>query len=356
MIARARRRNVPIVICTLPVNIRDVPPAFSPAPTEDAGYFRARAALDRGRPREAAREFAAYSSSHSREPWGYYWLGKALDLEGADARARRAYLSAIDRDDPGDRCSPRRNAIIRGLAGEDGVAVADVEPAFARAVPDGLTDSRLFKDDVHWYDEYYPLVSLTIVKAIADPDRTASRPLLAPPGDWVRWWTPRIERALSHPAMDASRRARYADEIFLTAVAQVFRVDAPGFEECGCSYFRMAERMSPGIMKRYLSSPAAVIARVDADPGLAYVQTRLKSEWPRVLMHAGEACRMMNRPGEARAFLDESLRSAPKDAYARLFRGILERSLGNEAAAAADLRQAALSKVPGVAAWAAAER
>jgi len=352
MIARARGKRVPIVLCTLPVNIRDIPPVFSREPAEDAGYFRARAALERGRTAEAARGFAAYAAAHPSDPWGHYWLGKALDLSGSGARARQAYLDAVDRDDPGDRCSPRRNAIIRGLAREDGAAVADVDAAFARLVPDGLTDSRLFKDGVHWYDEYYPLVSLAIVEAVAAHDLASTRPMLAPAGEWKRWWDPRFEAELSHPAMDPARRRRYADEVLMTAVSKIFQVD--GFVEAGVSYLEMAERLEPGILERSLSSPDILQARSDANPWLEHVRRRLKGEWSRVLLHAGEACRRLGRAGQARAYLDESLRLAPEQPYARLSRGLLELSVGRRVEASADFLRASYSDAPGVKSWVAA--
>ena len=380
MIARARRRKVPMVFCTLPVNIRDIPPTFSRPPTDDAGYFRARAALDRGQYRKAAHGFTAYLSARPKDPFGYYLLGKALDLSGAGGPARRAYLKAVDWDDPGNRCSPRRNAIIRGLAREDGVAVADVDAVFARLVPDGLTDARLFKDGVHWYDEYYPLVSLAIVKAVAEHDRTHADAMLAPAGEWNRWWDPRFEDELSHPAMSEERRTRYgnrwwdlrfedelshpvmseerrtryADEVFIMAVSQVFKSDEFGFTECAVASFEMAERLRGGILKRFLASPEWLQARSEANPWLEHIRKRLKKEWPHVLMHAGEACRRMGRRDEARVYLDESVRLAPNYAYARLFRGMLYLSLGKKDEAAADLRRAADSDVPGVALWAAA--
>jgi tetratricopeptide (TPR) repeat protein len=352
MIARAERRKVPVILCTLPVNIRDIAPTFSPPPTDDAAYFRARVALDRGRNREAAQGFQAYTAAHPREPFGYYWLGKSLDLDGSGEEARRAYLNAVEWDDPGSRCAPRRNAVIRALAREPGAAVADVDKVFAGLVPHGLTDSRLFKDDVHWYDEYYPLVALTIVQAAAEYDRTHEKPMLAPAGEWNRWWDPSFERELSHPAMSEERRLRYAEEVFISGVSKIFQSE--GFFESGVAYFLMAERLRPGTIKRFLASPGLLQAKSDASPWLEHVRYRLKSEWPRVLTHGAEACRRLGRLAEARAYLDESIRLSPGDPYARLTRSLLERSAGKRDEAAADLRRAAGSDEPGVALWAAA--
>jgi tetratricopeptide (TPR) repeat protein len=354
MISRAGRRNVPMILCTLPVNIRDIPPTFSPPPVDDAGYFKARAALDRGRLGEASQAFAAYVAARPREPFGYYWLGKARDRLGDAVGAREAYMKAVDWDDPGSRCSLRRNAIIRGLAGENRVAVADVEAAFSRAVPDGLTDSRLFKDDVHWYDEYYPLVSLTIIRAVADYDRSHDVPMLAPPAEWNRWWEtePGAEASLAHPAMSPERRLRYAEEVFISGVSKVFQLY--GFVECSVSYMMMAERLDPGIMKRSLTSRDWLQARSDQSPWLEHVRYRLKDEWFRVLLHAGEASRRLGLTAQASGYFDEALRLSPDDPYAHLWRGVLESSAGKRREAGADLRRAAGSGQPGMAAWAAA--
>jgi tetratricopeptide (TPR) repeat protein len=120
------------------------------------------------------------------------------------------------------------------------------------------------------------------------------------------------------------------------------------------SYLTMAERLRDGTIARRLAAPEALHAQIEANPWLGYVKPRLMKEWSRVLMHAGEACRRMGRLAQARKYLDESIRLAPDDAYARLFRGQLELALGRKAQASADLRLADRSDVPGVAAWAAA--
>ena len=86
-----------------------------------------------------------------------------------------------------------------------------------------------------------------------------------------------------------ANRQRYAEEVFLTAVREVFR--RPGLVESSVSYFQMAERHAPGLPERHLSSPRWLQEKIDTNPWLEYLRGRLLTEWPRVLMHAREARR-----------------------------------------------------------------
>lgn len=260
MVRRARAAGVPIALCTLPVDIRDVAPADA-APEALARYRQA----------------------------------QALDRRGDFRAARAEYLRAVDLDDPGDRCSPRRNALIRRVAKEEGAALADLDALFTGLVPDGLTDARLFKDQVHWYDEYYPLVSLAIVRALRDAGD------LAPAAGWRLDWAARLEPSLRRPAVPRAELARAAEEVFLSGVSAAFR--GPGLRERAVSDFMLAERRSPGLLARRLSSPDALERETAANPWLRYLGRRVRREWPQLLLHGSEALSRLGRAREAAALL-----------------------------------------------------
>lgn len=155
MLRRAREAGVPMVLCTLPVNARDIAPAFT-VPSEDPGFRRARDVYEGGETREARRLLRAFAAAHPGDAHAFYWLARAEERAGDLPRARAAYGRAVDLEDPGDRCPPRRNAAIRRIAADEGAALADLDAAFAAASGDGLPDRRFFKDGVHFFDEWYP--------------------------------------------------------------------------------------------------------------------------------------------------------------------------------------------------------
>jgi tetratricopeptide (TPR) repeat protein len=352
MIAAARSRGVAVVACTLPQDIRDLPP--DAAPLAEEGYLRARVELDRGEAGKAVAGLKTFLAAHPREPAALFWLGRALERSGSPVEARRAYLDAAERTDPPEGCARRCNEIIRSAGGADRAAVADLDAAFSRLVPDGLTDARVFKDRVHWRDEYYPYASLEIVKTVADYDRTHAAPMLAPAAQWNRWWESGAPAVTARPKPASARREAYAEQALMSGVASAVN-DGPvarEFDERGVAYFQMAEALSPGILRRRLSAPAWAEGQIDRSPWLSNLRGKAARAWARVELHAGEACRRRGDLAPARAFLDEAVRGSPDEPYARLFRGLLERSLGREREAADDLHRAERATASAAANWA----
>lgn len=311
MAALARARRVPLVLCTLPSNLRDVAPVFV-RPPGDPAYLDARLALEEGALGEAARRFAALAGTRPAEAFAHFGLARALDGLGEAARARRHYARAAELDDPGERCTPRRNAAIRRIARESGAGLADLEALFQGLAPGGLVDARLLKDGVHWHDELYPRVSLAVVKAA----RAAGA--LAPPWAWDLSWTPRLEAALPGAASSPGARARAADSAFLAGLSRAFRGSGPG--EAAVSYFSMAERHEPGICARLLADPGAVRARLlrDASPWAEEHLAGLEPQWGALLLGAGEAYRRLGRRGAAAALLAWPARRGPERDTARV--------------------------------------
>ena len=114
-LGRAARRHVPVLLCTVPVNLRDCAPLGDTAegPANQA-FLRGRARLEAG------------------------------DRAGAQVELQRA----CDLDPLRFRADTRINAIVRELAGSrPGVTLVDAEQAFAAAGPPG---SDLFHEHVHF--------------------------------------------------------------------------------------------------------------------------------------------------------------------------------------------------------------
>ncbi len=317
MVRRAREKGVPMLLCTLPVNVRDVAPVYAQM-SPDPAYLDAWLAFDAGALREARSLFGAFTQAHPRDALGYYWLAKTKDRLGERAAAKADYLRAIDLDDPGDRCSPRRNGIIREVARRRGVGLVDLEAVFTGLVPDGLMDRRLFKDNVHWFDELYPLASLAIVKA------ARAHGYLAPAGEWDLAWAGALEKELSRVSLPKARLAVYGEAAFFVGVTHTYR--AIGIREPALSFFEMAESMDPGLLARMAAAPERAGAAIRMNPWTAYYRERFADGWPHVLLHLGETYRRLGRRDEARRLLEESARLRPEDRFAPFILAILRGS------------------------------
>lgn len=158
MIQVCRRRGVPVILCTLPSNLRDQSPlgsAHGPKLPADrlAAWERAfefgRRAMEQGRWEEALpslREAAAADSFHAETR---FRLARCLDRTGQPAL--REYRAARDLDIVHFRACSEQNRVVREVAARAGSAVilVDVERRLAEISPDGIPGREFMTEHVH---------------------------------------------------------------------------------------------------------------------------------------------------------------------------------------------------------------
>ena len=167
MIHRAKKKKIPMVLCTLPANIRDCPPRSGFPIWEDKQFFLAWNALNKNEFKEARKRFEQFILTHPEEPFGYYFLAKSYDALRNYPQAQEYYFKSLDLDaNPGDRCPTYRNEFIRHLCSQKDIMLVDLENFFIRMAPHGLPGNELFIDNCHWREELCPLIDEEIAQAI----------------------------------------------------------------------------------------------------------------------------------------------------------------------------------------------
>jgi tetratricopeptide (TPR) repeat protein len=162
-----RRAGVAGVFCTVPVNLADWPPAGGAAPRAAPPLAAARAALERGDAPAALEHLAAARALAPDDAAVWFWTGRALRQAG-DPGAAAAFDRARDADPNVMRALGAFNREIRALpAGRSGIAVLDLERAFAEASPGGVPGAELFLDYVHETQEGHRLVALALLPVLA---------------------------------------------------------------------------------------------------------------------------------------------------------------------------------------------
>jgi len=157
MIRRAEREQVPVVLLTLPANLRDWRPNVSHVPAgmpEQARWenrFReGRAALLRADPEAAVialREAIALSPEHADS---HYFLGRALEASHKPAEAVEAYDRARDLDYNPFRAISAFNTTLRDIAARyPHVHLVDADGAFRATTSPRAPGFDLFLDYVH---------------------------------------------------------------------------------------------------------------------------------------------------------------------------------------------------------------
>ena len=228
-----RKRQIPLMLCTLAGNLSGFAPAADEPPLEPrqlkkwrdtiekaeslastaSGAERGLALLD-----ETAREGAASARQQ-------FVRGRLLQQLGRDAAAREAFTRARDRDRVPFRAPAAFNRVIREVAAAKGCLLADVEAAFERASPGGSPGWSLIADHLHPTAAGQILLARTLVQALAGPG--SPRPVsaealqrLRPAGEYRSMLgdspleqlrvCQAMARLLSEPPLDRGHRGRVA--------------------------------------------------------------------------------------------------------------------------------------------------
>ena len=157
MTESCRARDVPIIVCSVAANERDLAPLgteqMSGVSAENQKRVNellagAEAAVER-EPSLAEgllRELLTVYSDHAR---AHYLLGRALIGQSKDAAATKAFQKAIDLDPMPWRCIGRCNEALRDVAERGGAIFCDTRQAFREASPHGCIGWELMDDHVH---------------------------------------------------------------------------------------------------------------------------------------------------------------------------------------------------------------
>lgn len=177
MVRFCREEKIPLVMATLPVNLSGVSPFKSEHARQldakssakwSAAFARGNMALDQKQPEQAIAAYFEAEALDSGFAELHYRMGMAYLLLGQDNMAYRAFDLARQEDIVPLRAINELNDILRDIAEQEGVPLADVEKTFVRVSPGHIPGENLFVDHVHPTIEGQQLVAWVIVSAATD--------------------------------------------------------------------------------------------------------------------------------------------------------------------------------------------
>lgn len=189
MVRRCNQAKVPIIVCTVPTNERDMAPiGAAEASSEElaalgkaGGFIEIDPAKAEGMVREMLKKDDQLALAH-------YTLASALTRLGQDQEAHEQYVQARDLDPmPWRANSAARGAIL--AAGREGAVLCDMENAFRAASPGGSIGWELMDDHVHMSLAGQALFAKTVLRTLsgfAGPLHVDSLKVDAL-GDWPAW-------------------------------------------------------------------------------------------------------------------------------------------------------------------------
>jgi tetratricopeptide (TPR) repeat protein len=158
MVREARRRDIPVLLIDVPVNLKDWRPnaSFHREDLTDAEqeafqlqYRGGVLASERGRAEEAAAAFALALEVDDRHAETHYLYGRALQTLGRLELARAAYQRAIAEDACPFRDIPRFREIRREIAARFDVPLVEAQDLLAEHAAEGIPGLDVLVDYVH---------------------------------------------------------------------------------------------------------------------------------------------------------------------------------------------------------------
>ncbi len=159
MVRQSQRNEAPIVLCTVPVNLRDWVPTVSVNHLKGQQleqwqklYNLSRRCLLENRYKEGIETMGRAIAMEGDHGESYFWLGRLLEADGQKAAAWEAFSKARDNDYNPFRAVSSFNETIRTLATENqdkGVSMLDLERLFSGAGKYAAPGFDLFLDYVH---------------------------------------------------------------------------------------------------------------------------------------------------------------------------------------------------------------
>ncbi len=183
MLAMARKAGVPVMLCSLTANERDLPPVRSIEPENPEWRALHKSAMDSfsSGPQTAQRLLLRALEMEPDHAGTHFYLARTLELEGRTSEALRHFRMARDLDAMPWRATSRFNALLKRCADRHGVPFCDVDAVFHEEAG-GAPGWDLFADHLHPSLRGQALLARAILDAVV---RENLLPLAAkPPDDW----------------------------------------------------------------------------------------------------------------------------------------------------------------------------
>ena len=309
MARAAKKAGVPIIFCTLPVNVKDMPSrrAVSLDNLQFASGYRL--FYEKKYP-QALKEFKLALAADPREHFSNFYLAKTLEKLGRTDEAKSYFLSALEFDYEYTRAEKDRNALIKQVAAAEGACVADLEKVFAGISPSGLPGFREFTDGMHWRPSYNKLVWDNFFRSAGACGIKGFEDLK--PGDPSSWAESRRE--------DMVKRLNYAFSW----------VNNQGLNEGSLAELAYIKEVYPALLKEASVSPEKLQKILIRNFWTIGKDIELESLFPFLLAHLAETERRAGNYKEALSLCEKAAELKPKNKTLLLERAQILYALGRK--------------------------
>lgn len=167
MITMCQENSVPVLVCTLAGNERDLAPIGSGrTAVDDENPVDAAVIRHRTEPEKLIDVLLALLQRRPDDAKAHFHLGRAYTWTGEPEKAQRHFVQARDLDTMPWRATSALQQSIRRAVEERGATLCDVEQAFRSRSPGGSIGWELMDDHVHPSLQGQALLARTIVETL----------------------------------------------------------------------------------------------------------------------------------------------------------------------------------------------
>jgi tetratricopeptide (TPR) repeat protein len=150
MIEMSHSKAVPVMVCTLPSNERDLAPiGTGDTGSEEAAIVAAAAASYSSIPDTVISQLTTLLKRHPQNARAHFYLGKAYFVNGGYQQAQQHFIEARDLDPMPWRATTTSQQGIRRAVADQGAQLCEAEAAFRNHSPGGSIGWELMDDHVH---------------------------------------------------------------------------------------------------------------------------------------------------------------------------------------------------------------
>ncbi len=324
-------KKIPVVLCTLPGNIKDCPPGG--APPLDKQFILSSFLLENKDYSGAVRGFQEFLRRESVNAYGLYFLGRAYEGIKDYSMAKKCYLKTWDLGFTDGGAGETSNKIIRQICREEKVLLADFEKLFMQVSPFGLCGRNLLYDYCHLHEKAYSLFTRCIVQSIFENKKV-----------WQRLFgkTREIPKSLGKIEeqydylQDGNIKQMIKTSIWKIFEDRINKITSNQidylYDERSISYLETLYLMNPDVFWNLRFQKKDIIDDFCKNPWIKefFIKYKPYSEelWIRLLCYMGETYRRLRQYDKALSLFDEVISMAKSDYRAYLGKGLVYYGLG----------------------------
>ena len=308
MARAAKKAGVPVIFCTLPGNIKDMPSRM-PAPLENELFASGYRLFYDKKYGAAAEKFSLGLRALPYDHFLNFYLAKALGKLGKPAEAAAYFLKADEYEEM-SRAGAARNALVKRVAGAEGACVADLEALFNKLSAGGVPGFQEFRDGMHWRESYNKAVWAEISRAAGACGIKGYEKLKT--ADSAGW--------KETPREDALKRLNYA----LSWIRETDRY----LNEASLAELSYVRQELPGLLGEAAVSPEALNGLLMRNLWSFGKGVQVKTLFPFCLAYFAETQRRAGDYRKALVLCDRALALLPANGALKLLRAQILAGLG----------------------------